>query len=57
MNGILKDVSLSISHYCIMVRSHSLSIIDPLYLKMYIQLSIPYFRFPYQWSQNEVGVM
>ena len=57
MNGIPKDVSLSISHYCIMVRSHLLNIIDYLYLKISIQFSIQNFRFPFQWSQNEVGVM
>ena len=57
MNGILKDVSLSISHDCIMVRSHSINIFDPLYLKISIQLSVPYLRFPFQWSQNEEGVM
>ena len=57
MNGILKDASLSISHEYIMVRSHRINIIDPLYLKISIQLSVPYFRFPFQWSQNEEGVM
>ena len=57
MNGILKDAYLSISHEYIMVRSHSINIIDPLYLKISIQLSVPYFRFPFQWSQNEEGVM
>ena len=39
MNDILRDVSLSISHYCIIVRSHSPNIIDPLYLNISIQLS------------------
>ena len=57
MNGFLTYVSLSISNYCIMISWHSLNIIDSLYLKFSIQLIIPYFRLPFQWSQNEEGVM